>query len=34
MDYKTLSKKPSHFSRYAGLSIAEFDKLTKEIEPL
>lgn len=34
MNYTTLSKKPSRFLRYTGLSIAEFDKLTKKIEPL
>ncbi len=33
MNYQTLSKKLSRFSRYAGLSIAEFNKLAKELEP-
>lgn len=33
MNYQTLSKKPSHFSRYTGLSVAEFNKLAEELEP-
>lgn len=34
MKYSNLSKKPMLFSRYTGLSISEFNKLTKELEPL
>lgn len=34
MDYTTLSIKPVLFSRFSGLSIAEFNKLAIELKPL
>lgn len=34
MNYQKLSQKPTLFARYTSLSVAEFNKLAKKLEPL
>jgi len=33
MNYSKLSQKPSHFKRYTGLNIVEFEKLVEDLRP-